>query len=207
MNTGIQDAYNLGWKLAFVIKGFADPLLLDTYEEERMPVADNVLKITEKITDVMVSKSNILKKLRDLFMPFLMHITCIKRKVLNTMAQLEINYKHSSISKGSFGGYKIKNDEVFIVDKPKNHLLELTKSLKFVLLIHTEESQESFIKALGIKKEVLNRFCKVVDVFMVRGNLKEDIILIRPDEYIAFSGSFSNLSQLYNYLSHLFPNF
>lgn len=38
MNTGIQDAYNLGWKLALVLGG-ADPALLDTYQEERLPLA------------------------------------------------------------------------------------------------------------------------------------------------------------------------
>ncbi|MGH9061149.1 MAG: FAD-dependent monooxygenase, partial [Acidimicrobiales bacterium] len=42
MNTGIQDAYNLGWKLAAVTRG-ADPALLDTYEPERRPVAETVL--------------------------------------------------------------------------------------------------------------------------------------------------------------------
>ena len=39
MNTGIQDAYNLGWKLALVLAGSADPSLLDTYQEERLPLA------------------------------------------------------------------------------------------------------------------------------------------------------------------------
>jgi putative polyketide hydroxylase len=38
MNTGIQDAHNLGWKLAGVLQGWAAPALLDTYEQERMPV-------------------------------------------------------------------------------------------------------------------------------------------------------------------------
>ena len=38
-NTGIQDAHNLAWKLALVLKGVADPALLDTYEPERRPVA------------------------------------------------------------------------------------------------------------------------------------------------------------------------
>ncbi|GAB3617760.1 FAD-dependent oxidoreductase [Okibacterium endophyticum] len=45
MNTGIQDAYNLGWKLAEVLRGAPEPLL-DTYEEERMPVAEHVLAST-----------------------------------------------------------------------------------------------------------------------------------------------------------------
>ena len=39
MNTGIQDAFNLGWKLGQVLAGHADAALLDTYEEERLPVA------------------------------------------------------------------------------------------------------------------------------------------------------------------------
>jgi hypothetical protein len=48
LNTGIQDAYNLGWKLGEVLGG-ADPLLLDTYEAERRPIAADVLGLaTEK---------------------------------------------------------------------------------------------------------------------------------------------------------------
>jgi 2-polyprenyl-6-methoxyphenol hydroxylase-like FAD-dependent oxidoreductase len=50
MNTGIQDAYNLGWKLAAVIAG-ADAALLDTYEEERMPVAARVLGISNALLE------------------------------------------------------------------------------------------------------------------------------------------------------------
>lgn len=46
MNTGIQDAYNLGWKLARVASGQAAPALLDTYEEERLPVAADVLDLS-----------------------------------------------------------------------------------------------------------------------------------------------------------------
>ncbi|MBO2438542.1 FAD-dependent monooxygenase [Actinomadura nitritigenes] len=45
LNTGVQDAYNLGWKLAAVLSG-ASPSLLDTYEEERLPVAAGVLGIS-----------------------------------------------------------------------------------------------------------------------------------------------------------------
>ncbi|MEV0782768.1 FAD-dependent monooxygenase [Streptomyces sp. NPDC050423] len=46
MNTGIQDAFNLGWKLARVATGRAAPELLDTYEEERLPIAAHTLDIT-----------------------------------------------------------------------------------------------------------------------------------------------------------------
>ena len=43
MNTGLQDAFNLGWKLALVCRGAAGPGLLDTYETERRPVAELVV--------------------------------------------------------------------------------------------------------------------------------------------------------------------
>lgn len=46
MNTGIQDAYNLAWKLALVLKGIAGPGLLDSYEAERQPVAEGVIAQT-----------------------------------------------------------------------------------------------------------------------------------------------------------------
>ncbi|MCX5515929.1 monooxygenase [Kaistia algarum] len=49
MNTGVQDAYNLAWKLALVVKGSASPALLDSYEAERRPVAaDVVARTTEQ---------------------------------------------------------------------------------------------------------------------------------------------------------------
>jgi len=43
MNTGLQDAFNLGWKLALVCRGEAGAGLLDTYEAERQPVAERVV--------------------------------------------------------------------------------------------------------------------------------------------------------------------
>src|SRR6185295_7743659 len=49
MNTGVQDGYNLAWKLAEVVRGTADPSLLDTYNEERLPNARRLLKTTDRI--------------------------------------------------------------------------------------------------------------------------------------------------------------
>ena len=44
MNTAVQDAYNLGWKLGQVLRHGAPPALLDTYEDERLPVAAQLLE-------------------------------------------------------------------------------------------------------------------------------------------------------------------
>ncbi|KAF9474986.1 hypothetical protein BDN70DRAFT_884267 [Pholiota conissans] len=51
MNTGVQDGFNLGWKLALVLKGHASPSILDTFNEERIPVVAQMLQITEKLLD------------------------------------------------------------------------------------------------------------------------------------------------------------
>jgi hypothetical protein len=48
MNTGIQDAWNLGWKLGLVAAGQAGPGLLDTYQEERLPIAAWTLNLTSE---------------------------------------------------------------------------------------------------------------------------------------------------------------
>jgi 2-polyprenyl-6-methoxyphenol hydroxylase-like FAD-dependent oxidoreductase len=56
MNSGIQDAYNLGWKLGLVLAGRATPGLLDTYDEERLPIASRLLDITsERLAAVLAA--------------------------------------------------------------------------------------------------------------------------------------------------------
>ncbi|TGE01313.1 FAD-dependent oxidoreductase [Methylobacterium nonmethylotrophicum] len=47
-NTSVQDAYNLAWKLAFVLKGQADPALLDSYDAERAPVGRQIVTRANK---------------------------------------------------------------------------------------------------------------------------------------------------------------
>ena len=54
MNTGIQDAWNLGWKLALVAKGCATRRLLDSYEAERWPVGRTLLRYTDRIFSALV---------------------------------------------------------------------------------------------------------------------------------------------------------
>src|SRR5205807_922382 len=55
MNTGLQDAYNLAWKLALVVSGRAGEALLDSYEEERLPVARRLLSTTDRMFSLFVA--------------------------------------------------------------------------------------------------------------------------------------------------------
>lgn len=99
MNTGIQDAYNLGWKLALVVKGKAPDELLDTYEEERMPVAREVLKGTNASTNLVVSRNPALRFVRDRTLSHVMGSGLVQETLLKRVSQLDVNYRKSSLSK------------------------------------------------------------------------------------------------------------
>jgi len=57
MNTGIQDAHNLAWKLAAVLRGWAGPALLDTYEDERRPIAE--ANVAQSVTNALMMRDHI----------------------------------------------------------------------------------------------------------------------------------------------------
>jgi len=59
MNTGIQDAMNLGWKLAAAVHGTAAPWLLDSYAEERHPVGEQVLRLTDTFNRLVLGQSKV----------------------------------------------------------------------------------------------------------------------------------------------------
>src|SRR5918996_3764278 len=64
MNTGIQDAVNLGWKLALVTRGVARPALLDSYEPERAPVGRAVLRFTDRALTIATTTNPLLRLAR-----------------------------------------------------------------------------------------------------------------------------------------------
>ena len=69
MNTGIQDAWNVAWKLALVVQGQADEKLLDSYEPERIPVAKTVLNGSDKGFSFIGSPNYALHLLRSALLP------------------------------------------------------------------------------------------------------------------------------------------
>jgi 2-polyprenyl-6-methoxyphenol hydroxylase-like FAD-dependent oxidoreductase len=69
MNTGIQDAYNLAWKLALVQKGRTPDSLLDSYEAEREPVAESVLHMSYLMTRLGTVHNPVAAAIRDRLYP------------------------------------------------------------------------------------------------------------------------------------------
>jgi 2-polyprenyl-6-methoxyphenol hydroxylase-like FAD-dependent oxidoreductase len=97
LNTGMQDAYNLAWKLALVIRGLADPALLDSYEAERMPVADAVLRLAGQLTTMLTLTNPVSRQLRDHLMPVLSGLGAVQHQIAVQDAQLSITYHTSPI--------------------------------------------------------------------------------------------------------------
>jgi hypothetical protein len=99
MNTGIQDAWNLGWKLALVSRGIADQALLDTYDAERRPVGALVVRSTDRAFSVATSTNPLLRALRTRLVPWVLPWALrLDRAVaagFRTVAQLNVGYRHS----------------------------------------------------------------------------------------------------------------
>lgn len=98
MNTGIQDAFNLGWKLAMVVHGYSRPGLLDTYPAERVPIAEGVLALTHALVRTFSIVSPRKRWLRDRLLPAAMAIPAAERRYVNRLAQVAQNYKDSPLS-------------------------------------------------------------------------------------------------------------
>jgi len=90
LNTGVQDAVNLGWKLAQVVRGTSPDSLLDTYHAERQPVAARVLRTTMAQTALMPSNDR-LDALRDIIAG-LMAMDEPRKKLAGELSGLDIHY-------------------------------------------------------------------------------------------------------------------
>lgn len=102
MNTGLQDAYNLAWKLALVVTGQADAALLASYEAERVPVARRLLNTTDRAFRLVVSDHWLAGLLRTRVLArvaaFAMRRGPIQKLAFRTVSQTAIHYRASALS-------------------------------------------------------------------------------------------------------------
>ena len=103
LNTGLGDAENLAWKLVLVAAGRAAPALLDTYEAERRPVAQEVLASTSGMTRVLLGGSRGARLVRDHVLVPLLNLPPVQRLIWEQASQLRISY-HG----GPLGGRSVR---------------------------------------------------------------------------------------------------
>lgn len=102
MNTGIQDAWNLGWKLALVVCGRADPRLLDSYEAERWPVGHRLLRTTDRaftlfsrVMSDSASAAWVRREVASRILPRVLSSARLRARTFRFVSQLGIRYRRS----------------------------------------------------------------------------------------------------------------
>ncbi|HEX8701210.1 MAG TPA: FAD-dependent monooxygenase [Myxococcaceae bacterium] len=101
MNTGIQDVYNLAWKLALVLQGRAPESLVGTYGAEREPVGRKLLEGTDRIFGLAAARGPVARLVRKRLIPLLAPVISrplLQRRVLRFISQLYLHYRRSPLS-------------------------------------------------------------------------------------------------------------
>lgn len=223
MNTGLQDAYNLAWKLAFVIQGKAKETLLNTYSDERQNIAKKAIRLTGKIYNLVTSQNRITKSFRLYLLPYLMRWTLplmVKQKFLrrfcfNAISEIGINYRKSLLSykasSGNFPAHAPKPGDrlpylIYADDDQERNIQEKINGTGFTLFIFIRNDLPTEIINIAEKYknvlsyEVIPYTYKTKFVYAHFGMENSGCYLIRPDMYIAFRSIMLSPRHLNNYL-------
>ncbi|MBE1548802.1 2-polyprenyl-6-methoxyphenol hydroxylase-like FAD-dependent oxidoreductase [Mycobacterium sp. OAS707] len=148
MNTGIQDAYNLGWKLAYVERGVADESLLDTYEAERHPIGVQLLKTTDRLFSVFGGQNPLARLARGRVAPVLAgHLltrSWLRRRFIGLLAQLRLRYPDSALNAQDGSGWRDApapgdraREADVTIDGRQSHLYEVFRGTHHTVLLFT----------------------------------------------------------------------
>jgi 2-polyprenyl-6-methoxyphenol hydroxylase-like FAD-dependent oxidoreductase len=207
MNTGIQDAANLAWKLAAVMNG-APAALLDTYEEERGAVGDALLEITSRGLAAATTANPVLETVRDYVLRWLGGFSYIQEQARGFFSETAIQYRHSSIVNDCGGGSALHAgdrapDAIYLDGSRQERRLyeRLAAPQHTLLLLHVSDRHQEALAAVWPKEQMLalhpypdEPLAQVYD-----GKGEPVIYAIRPDGYIGFRGSLDDADALAAY--------
>jgi len=100
MNTGIQDAANLAWKLALVVRGAARETLLDTYDAERRPIAEGLVEATSRGTAVAYATNPLLVWARNRAIALALGFRPVRERARPMLQMLSVSYPDSPLVAG-----------------------------------------------------------------------------------------------------------
>lgn len=221
MNTGLQDAYNLAWKLAGVINGTMKPVVLESYAGERMPVAKALLRSTDAVFNMVISKNWLVGLIKPLMVGLLSTLWKsgkIRKVFFKRVSQLDINYRHSNINLHLSHKATIKAGDrlpyIPIYDEKKQEETDLHEwcSKPGFTLIALGRFDEIFLfsSARWIAQQyngILNFYylppsgknIKVFEAFEADPHGQKAII-VRPDMYIGYINDVVDMVIIDNYL-------
>ena len=189
MNTGMQDAFNLAWKLALVIEGAAKPALLESYSQERTAVGDRVLKNAGLMTEAATLTNPLLQDIRNTLLRIAASFPQIQHKIADQLAEIDIGYpdspltaKHGHIASGPKPG-----------ERWPHRLPQSAGGPKFTALGPTE-----------LATALATRFPKLVRTASEQNPAHLGALrLIRPDGYVGFAGAPADAARAEAYLAAL----
>ncbi len=150
MNTGIQDALNLGWKLALMVKGQASARLLESYETEREQVGEALLRATDLTTHIALTRNPFLSALRDALAPILFSsLPVAAHRLTESLAELNIAYSHSPITVDQ----RDNKGTLRAGDRAPNALVRASEGAEPQPLFEIFTSQRSILLVLAAKLE------------------------------------------------------
>jgi 2-polyprenyl-6-methoxyphenol hydroxylase-like FAD-dependent oxidoreductase len=198
MNTGIQDAYNLAWKIALVVKGIASEELLDTYNEERLANAQRLLESTDRMFEFAAGSNWLMSFIRTTIFPpvagFVASLESVSKRMFPLISQIGINYRNAALSDHTDD----EPDDVkagdrlpyFLVDGES--VFDKLKEPKFHLLLFSNSDRGNACE------QILGKFGDLIDCHVIPitdrvreiFERKDDFcVFLRPDNYIAFISS------------------
>jgi 2-polyprenyl-6-methoxyphenol hydroxylase-like FAD-dependent oxidoreductase len=216
MNTGLQDAYNLGWKLALVASGGADATLLESYEAERIPVAQRLLSTTDRMFSLIVSDKRLAGLLRTRVLTKMMALAMrfgrIQELAFRTISQTGIQYRGSRLSEtlpglpdaAPRGGDRFPWLRLKLsADSAPEDLYAKLDDTHFTLIVIGQPTPAGGVADLGDRLRTL-----VVpsdpgnDRELARANIPQPAFyLLRPDGYIGLCGAQLEAAAVTRYVS------
>jgi 2-polyprenyl-6-methoxyphenol hydroxylase-like FAD-dependent oxidoreductase len=191
MNTGIGDAINLAWKIAWVLKGGADPKVLDTYECERRAFAERLVATTDRAFTFVMRNGPIARFVRLHIAPYVFRAVAStrmgQRLMFRTISQTNVSYRGCALSAGVagkvHGGDRLPWVRLDARSDGFGDNFEPLRSLAWQIHVYGERTDE------------LTRYCEkhkfALHVFAWRAEMeragfeRNAIYLVRPDGYVA----------------------
>ena len=188
MNTGMQDAFNLAWKLALVIEGNANAALLDSYSPERSAVGDRVLRNAGRLTEVAMLRNPVLQGVRNTVARFAAGFPFVQHKIANQLTEMDIGYPESplTVHDGDAGAGPKAGE------RWPERMSAGAGGMKFVAA-----GPGDVTAALAAK------YPQLVVAANAPGSPNSGLRLIRPDGYVGYAGSAKDPLHAEAYLSTL----
>jgi len=191
MNTGIQDACNLAWKLALVCRGVCAPEpLLGSYSPERTAVGDMVLKGAGRVTTLAIMRGSIKQSIRNHIASLVFGLSAVLKKAADVMTELSIGYPSSPLNGG---GHHISpgpaEGERAPIDKNQPPV-GVGSSPRFVLFAEPDEQGTQLVA----------RYPNLLEPTLRAPFAEGGLWLVRPDGYVGLATKQDRWDEVANYL-------